>query len=142
VIGAAYVLLALSTLLQGAAQVLAPFGVPEQVMAAPHFLDFFHFLFVHMAVLGVLIILLGQLVTTARKQRLVARVLLLVEVHYLYLDLRTSTWGSGLYAHDKSLVPVFIDLVVALCLLYLSVRSSSGPQIGTGPSSPAPQSAS
>lgn len=100
---------------------LAPFGVPKDVLAAPHFLDFFHFLFVHMAVLGVLLVLLGQLVEGARKQRLVARVLLFVELHYTYLDQRTSTWGNGLYARDKSLVLVAIDLIVVACFLYLSV---------------------
>ncbi len=121
-IGALYILLSVSTLIQGAPAVLAPFGVPKEVLASPHFLDFFHFLFVHMTVLGILLVLLGRLVDGARKQRLVARVLLLVDIHYTYLDVRTSTWGNGLYAHDKSLVPVVIDLLTATCFLYLSVR--------------------
>lgn len=122
VIGSVYALLAVSTLLQGPTRLLAQFGVPDQVLSQPHFLDFFHFLFVHMTVLGILIILLGQLVEGARKQRIAARVLLLVQLHYLYLDIRTSTWGNGLYASDRSLVPVFIGLAVVACFLYLAAR--------------------
>jgi hypothetical protein len=121
-VGALYVVLAGMTIAQGPRAVLQPFGLPEQVLASAHFADFFHFLFVHMCVLGLLIALLGRYVEDARSQRLIARVLCLVELHYLYLDLRTSVWGNGLYAHPKSLVPVFIDALVLLCFAILSMK--------------------
>lgn len=117
-----YILLGASTLLQGPGAVLAPFGVPSEVLASAHFQDFFHWVFVHMIVLGLLIGLLGRLIDDADKQRLVARVLCLVELQYAYLDLRTSVWGNGLYADAKSLVPVLIDLLVVGCFMFLSVR--------------------
>lgn len=134
-VGALYVVLAGMTIAQGPRAVLQPFAVPEQVLASPHFADFFHFLFVHMCVLGVLIALLGRYVEDARNQRLVARILCLVELHYLYLDVRTSVWGNGLYAHPKSLVPVFIDALVLLCFAVLSLKRLPPGVLGPAPSS-------
>lgn len=121
-IAVAYVLLAASTLLQGPRAVLAQFGAPEPVLASALFADFFHWVFVHMIVVGLLIGLLGRLVEGAPKQRVAARFLLLAQLHYAYLDLRTSVWGNGLYAHPKSLVPFFIGVLMVLCFLVLSFR--------------------
>jgi len=123
-VGVLYVLLGSSMVARGAAAAMQPFGVPEAVLGSPHFADFFHWVFVHMTVLGVLFVLLARFVTEARAQRSVARVLLLLELHYTYLDLRTSDspFGNGLYQGGGSLVPPLIDLIVVLCFAYLATR--------------------
>jgi hypothetical protein len=121
-VGITYVLLSVSTLLQGAPAIMAPFKVPSDLLSSPLFLDFFHWVFTHMAVLGVMIFLLGRFVETARHQQTVARVLLLVALQYTYLDVRTSVLGNGLYGDPRSLVHVAIDLLVVLGFAYLSLR--------------------
>jgi hypothetical protein len=123
-IGGLYVLLGGSMLVRGATAAMQPFGVPEAVLDSAHFGDFFHWVFVHMSVLGVLFVLLARFVTEARAQRSVARVLLLLELHYTYLDLRTSDspFGNGLYQGGGSLVPPLIDLIVVACFAYLATR--------------------
>lgn len=122
-VGSAYVLLALMNLARGAEELLGPFGVPEQVLGSAHFLDFYHWLFVHMMTIGVLWVLLGRLVVGLRAQRLVAFMLLGLQLHYTYLDWRTSTWGSGLYANPKSLVLVAMDALVVVALAAVCLRS-------------------
>lgn len=127
-VGAFYVLLGSMTLAQGASAILEPFAVPEFVLNSAHFSDFFHWLFVHMITIGILIALLGRFVEGATQQQFVARVLFLLVLHYTYLDIRTSVWGNNLYSHAKSLVPVTIDILVALSFALLSVRRL--PEVG------------
>ena len=124
VIGAVYCLLGGSMLLQGVQAVMQPFGLPESTLASPHFADFFHFLFVHMVVLGIMTVLLARFVTEGRYQRIAAWLLCAINVHYTYLDLRTSdsAFGNALYRGPNTLVPPAIDVVVVLCWLYLALR--------------------
>lgn len=124
VVGALYVLLASSMLARGAPVAMRPFGVPEEILRSPHYADYFHFTFVHMATLGVLIALLGRYVADGRPQQLVSRVLVLVQFHYAYLDFRTSdsVLGNRLYDGPATLIPPVIDLAVALCFAWLGAR--------------------
>lgn len=124
VVGALYALLAGSMLARGAAVAMAPFGVPAAVLRSPHYADYFHFTFVHMVTLGVMIFLLGRYVEPGRPQRVVSRVLFLAQVHYAYLDLRTSDspLGNHLYRGPSTLVPALVDVAVALCFLWLGLR--------------------
>jgi hypothetical protein len=124
VIGAVYVLLAGSMLARGAVASMQPFGVPEPVLSSPHYADYFHFTFVHMTVLGISIVMLGRFVEAGRHQRLVARVLGLINLHYAYLDFRTSdsVLGNHLYRGSASLVPAIIDVIVTLAFAWLSFR--------------------
>ena len=48
-VGLLYALLGGSMLVRGAVTAMQPFGVPDLVLRSPHFADFFHFTFVHMA---------------------------------------------------------------------------------------------
>ena len=124
VVSIAYVVLGGSMVVRGPRAAMEQFGVPEVVLSSAHFADFFHWVFVHMMVLGVMIGLLGQYVREGKPQAIVARVLLLLELHYTYLDLRTSdsAFGNRLYRGSASLIPVMIDVLVTLSFLYLSVR--------------------
>ncbi len=127
-VGVAYVLLGLLNLAQGSASVLADFGLAPAILSDAHFQDFYHWHFVLMITIGVLMVLLGRLVVGIRPQRICAWTLVAVQLHYLYLDLRTSVWGSGLYDHPKSLVPVAIGALMTLAFLVVAMRraESSG----------------
>jgi hypothetical protein len=124
IIGATYVLLAGSMLARGARGSMEPFKVPEAVLSSAHFADFFHFLFVHMITLGVMVGLLGWFVENGRHQRFAARVLCAINVHYAYLDFRTSDspLGNGLYQGPASVIPALVDVAVVLAFAYLSTR--------------------
>jgi len=139
IVGVLYLALGGSMLIRGPRQVMHPFGVPELVLSSPHFMDFFHWVFVHAIVLGVLIGLIGRFVVDGASQRFVSRVLCVVELHYLYLDLRTSDspLGNGLYRGSASLIPPMIDLAVVLVFAFLGLRrlrpgGSSGSGSGSG----------
>lgn len=124
VIGALYVLLGSSMLVRGAVVAMQPFAVPDAVLRSPHFADFFHFTFVHMVVLGVLLFLMGRFLEGARPQQITSRVMFLVSAHYTYLDLRTSDspLGNHLYHGPETLIPPLIDVIVTVCFAYLSLR--------------------
>jgi hypothetical protein len=123
-VGTSYVLLGASMVLQGARAAMTPFGLPETTLASRHFADFFHWVFTHMMVLGVMIVMLGRFVERGSYQQLVARIILLVELNYTYLDFRTSdsAVGNALYRGPRTLVPALIDVIVCLAFAYLSVR--------------------
>jgi hypothetical protein len=124
-----YVLLGSSMLIRGARASMQPFGVPEVVLTSAYFADFFHFLFIHMIVIGLLIGTLGWFVQHDRQQRMAARLLCVIQLHYTYLDLRTSDsiFGNGLYRGSASITPALVDLVVTLAFAFLSVRPVKSP---------------
>jgi hypothetical protein len=78
-----------------------------------------------MVVLGLLIALLGRYVEAGRPQRITARVLFFVQVHYAYLDLRTSDspLGNHLYRSPGTLIPPLIDVAVAVLFGFLGLRA-------------------
>lgn len=124
IVGLAYILLAGSMLASGVRASMGQFALPEQVLASPHYADQFHWVYVHLTVIGVLIGMLGRYVRDGRQQRTLARVLCLAEAHYAYLDLRSSdsAIGSALYRGSASLIPAVIDILVMLAFAYLSVH--------------------
>ena len=126
-IGAAYVLLAVMNVAQGAAKVLEPFGVPDHVLKSEHFLDFYHWHFAHMGNIGVLLVVLARVVAGLRAQRVVVLALIAVQLHYTYLDWRTSVLGNGLYADPRSIVLIAINLgmVLAFASILLRERTAS-----------------
>lgn len=122
-IGASYVLLAVMNVTQGAAKVLAPFSVPVDVLKSPHFLDFYHWHFAHMGNIGVLLLVLARVVAGMKAQRAVVLTLIAVQLHYTYLDWRTSVLGNGLYADPRSIVLIAINLLMVLAFASVLVRS-------------------
>lgn len=121
-IGAAYVVLAGMNVAQGAAKVLEPFNVPDDVLRSEYFLDFYHWHFAHMGNIGILLLVLAWVVAGIRAQRAVVLTLLAVQLHYTYLDWRTSVLGNGLYADPRSIVLVAINLVMVLAFASVLVR--------------------
>lgn len=124
-IGAAYVLLAVMNVVQGAAKVLEPFNVPDAVLRSGYFLDLYHWHFAHMGNIGVLLVVLARVVAGISAQRAVVLTLIAVQLHYTYLDWRTSVLGNGLYADPRSLVLIAINLVMVLAFASVLVRGRS-----------------
>ena len=121
-IGTAYVLLAVMNVVQGAAKVLEPFGVPDAVLKSEHFLDFYHWHFAHMGNIGVLLLVLARVVAGISAQRAVVLTLIAMQLHYTYLDWRTSVLGNGLYADPRSIVLIAINLGMVLAFASVLVR--------------------
>jgi hypothetical protein len=121
-IGALYVFLAVMNVAQGAARVLAPFHVPAEVLGSGYFLDFYHWHFAHVGNLGVLLVVLARVVTAARAQRAVVLTMIAVQLHYTYLDWRTSVLGNGLYADPRSIVLIVMNLGMVLAFASVWVR--------------------
>lgn len=121
-IGVLYVLLAVMNLTQGAAKVLAPFNVPDDVLKSAHFLDFYHWHFAHMGNLGVLLVVMARVVSGTGAQRAMVLALIAVQLHYIYLDWRTSVLGNGLYADPKSIVLIAINVGIVLAFASVLVR--------------------
>jgi hypothetical protein len=137
-LGVAFVLLAAMNAARGPRDVLSPFGFPAAELDAPLLRDFWHWLFVHMGNLGVLLVLLGQLVKGARGQAIVAFTLLGLLLHYGWLDFRTSYWGDGLYDDPASGMLLAFDAAFVLAVAHvclraiLTLRSAGGGAPGPG----------
>lgn len=127
-----YVFLAGSILSRGVEASIAPFGVPESIVASPFYVDAITWVYVHMMVLGILIGVVGWFAESIRFQKVFCLVLFGVHLAYLYLDLRTSdtAFGNGLYVGPESAFPaaiVFVFLIVfALMCFALWFNRSSG----------------
>lgn len=121
-IGVTYVLLALMNVFQGAAKVLEPFKVPDEVLSSGFFLDFYHWHFAHVGNLGMLLVVLARVVVGAKAQRALVLALIAVQLHYTYLDWRTSVLGNGLYADPRSIVLVAINLGMVLAFASVLIR--------------------
>jgi uncharacterized membrane protein len=121
-VGALNMFLAATMLVGGVTTKMAEFKVPASQLSSPHYYDAMFWVFLHMFMIGVLLILIGVLAENPAKQLWVARVLVLVHLVYFTLDVRSSdnSFGNGLYQGPGSLVPVFIDLLYILLFLRLS----------------------
>lgn len=121
-IGVVYVLLASWMLARGAG-VMRDFAVPDSVVAAPAFEDFFLFFYQLMAALGVLTMLFGYVTRERGAQVLVSAAFCLLNVLIGLRDLSTSdsSLGNRLYRGSATLIPVLIDLVLALVFAGLVV---------------------
>jgi hypothetical protein len=114
-IGVLYVMLASSMLLRGVG-IMRDFAAPEGLLSEPMFEDFFLFFYELMAAVGVLIAVFGQVVRDRKGQTVVALVLFLFKAYVTWRDLSTSdsAFGNHLYRGSATLIPVFIDLAIAL----------------------------
>ena len=129
-VGSLDILLAGSMFAKGVMKGMAEFKVPENLLASPYYSDAMSWVFLHMFMIGVLLIMIGILAENPVKQVWVARVLVLMHVVYAYLDIRSSDnyFGNALYQGSSSVIPVFVDLFYILLFLRLSVfRSVTAP---------------
>jgi hypothetical protein len=121
-IGALYVLLGGSIVLRGAAAALAPFRVPEAILSSPHYADAILWVYSHMVVIGLTLIVLGRFARGARLKLAAARLFCVAHAYYAYLDFRASdsVVGNALYHGPVSLAPAFISLVGFVLFAHLS----------------------
>lgn len=129
-IGGIYLLIGASIVARGAAESMAPYGVPQATLDAPHYADAILWVYVHMMVLGALMVFMGWRVREVGLQRGFVRLMLGAHLVYLYLDLRTSDSlvGNGLYQGAASLGPA---IIAGLCTAVFAVLSVIKTRPGT-----------
>ena len=124
IVGITFVILSLSLFLKGLTPSMAEFKVPEPVLSSPHYFDALLWVYVHMIVIGLLILLIGISVTDPKKQQWITMKLILIIGVYTYLDFRSSdsALGNGLYKGEASVAPALFSLGVEVLLILLVVR--------------------
>lgn len=105
--------------IQGISKSMLEFKVPEDIAFSPYYSDSMHWVFMHMAVLGILIALIGFLADSFDKQKLATRILIPIFIVYLIFDIHTSDnpFGTALYKGPRSVFPVFVDLLCIVLFL-------------------------
>ena len=123
VLSALYVLLAGSLLVRGPMVAMADYAVPAQTLASPHYADAMFWVFLHMAMIGLLVATVGWFAEGARMQRAFARVMLGAQSFYFFLDVRTADWplGNALYKGPGSLGPVVVGAIALAVWIRLNV---------------------
>ncbi len=121
-VGSMNILLASSMFVQGVMENMAKFNVPRQLLSSPHYHDAMFWVFLHMFMIGVLLIMIGILAENPVKQLWAARVLVIMHCVYAYLDIQTSDnyFGNALYQGPESVIPVIIDIFYILLFLRVS----------------------
>ncbi|GAA4396779.1 hypothetical protein GCM10023187_05300 [Nibrella viscosa] len=121
-VGVLNIIFAGSMFAQGVIKSMAQFKVPSVVLASPHYEDAMFFVFLHMFMIGALVIMIGILAEDPLKKVWVARALVLMHLVYAYFDIRSSDtyFGNALYQGPSSVVPVYIDLFYVVLFLRLS----------------------
>jgi hypothetical protein len=122
-----FVLLAGSILLRGPMVAMADYQVPAATLASPHYADAMFWVFLHMAVIGCIIGVVGWFAEGARMQRAFAVMMLLAQLVYTTLDVRAADWplGTGLYKGPGSLGPVVVGAIAIVLwarLCFVRVR--------------------
>jgi hypothetical protein len=135
IVGYTFMLLPISLFTKGLMASMAEFKVPEIILDSAHYYDAMLWVYVHMMVLGLLIVIIGYSVHDFNKQKWIAALLFLVTGFYVYLDFRSADWvlGNALYKGESSLIPGFIGLVINLLFFQLAIRLfASSPSINEG----------
>lgn len=137
VVGVVYMAMGASMVVRGVGA-LRPFGVPEELVAAPVMEDFFTFFYELMMVVGALMVLFGRVVVGRARQIAVAAFFTVLSVLTALRDLSTSDsrFGNRLYKGDATLLFVAISVTLTLVfgtlvVLGLRGRSKASPGDGT-----------
>ena len=122
-ISGTFVFLALSFLAGGVAKGMAQYGIPAETLASPHYLDAMTWVYLHMVTIGVLVGFMGYFADTVRLQRAFARLMLVEQLVYGFLDVRAADWalGTALYKGPQSLGPVMVGAVCVVLWLRLNL---------------------
>ncbi len=124
IIGFTFILLPLMLFTKGLMMSMAEFKVPDVILNSSHYFDALLWVYVHMMVIGLLIVVIGYSVNDLNKQKWISVLLFLVTSFYTYLDFRSADWilGNALYKGESSIVPAIISLLVNLLFLQLAIR--------------------
>jgi hypothetical protein len=122
--GYTFTLLPLSLFTKGLMKSMAEFKVPEYMLNSPHYFDAMLWVYVHMTVIGLLILCIGYAVNDVHKQKWISALLFFVTAFYVYLDFRSADWifGNALYKGESSIIPAIIGLLVNLLFFQLMIR--------------------
>lgn len=118
-----FVFLAVSFLAGGVAEGMARYEVPAATVASPHYIDAMTWVFLHMTTIGVLVGFMGYFADTVRIQRAFARLMLVEQLIYGFLDVRAADWalGTALYKGPQSLGPVVVGAICVVLWLRLNL---------------------
>lgn len=124
IVGSAFILLSASLFAKGLMPSMSEFKVPDIITQSPHYYDAIFWVYMHMMVLGLLIMALGYGVDQEFKQKWVACILTLVTAIYTFIDFRhsDSALGNSLYQGEASVAPAIISMVVTLLFLQITIR--------------------
>lgn len=134
-LGVLYVLLAGSILIRGPMAAMADYGVPQETLASPHYADAMFWVFLHMAVIGLVIGLVGWFGEGVRFQRAFSRLMLACQLVYLFLDVRAADWalGNALYEGPGSLGPVVVGGLAIVLWARLNVVKPRSFRVANSP---------
>ncbi len=122
--GTLFTLLSISIFMKGLIPSMAEFNVPEQTLQSPHYYDAMLWVYVHMTVIGLLLIILAFTVREQIHQKRVSLLLVCATGFYTYLDFRSADWmfGHALYKGPTSVIPAIISLAITMLFLQLAIR--------------------
>jgi hypothetical protein len=129
-------LLPMSLFAKGLMVSMAEFKVPKIILDSAHYYDAILWVYVHMMVIGLLIVIIGYSVNDLNKQKWIAALLFMVTAFYVYLDFRSADWsyGNALYQGESSIIPAIIGLLVNLLFFQLALRLFFGSKPTNGDS--------
>ena len=124
IVGYTFMILPLSLFAKGLMVSMAEFKVPEIILESAHYYDAILWVYVHMMVIGLLILIIGYSVNDLNKQKWIAALLFMVTAFYVYLDFRSADWayGNALYKGESSIIPAIIGLLVNVLFFQLAIR--------------------
>jgi hypothetical protein len=124
IVGTLDVLVGAAILVRGVPTAMAEYGVPEQTLASPHYVDAINWVYVHTVVLGLLIALVGWRARDATLKLWFSRLMVAAYVVYGTLDFThsDSALGNGLYEGSASVVPAVMAVVMGLLFVGPSLR--------------------
>ncbi len=136
IVGYTFMLLPMSLFAKGLMVSMAEFKVPEIILDSAHYYDAILWVYVHMMVIGLLILIIGYSVNDLNKQKWIAALLFMVTAFYVYLDFRSADWayGNALYQGESSIIPAIIGLLVNLLFFQLAMRLFFGSKPTNGDS--------
>ena len=134
--GYTFMLLPMSLFAKGLMVSMAEFKVPEIILDSAHYYDAILWVYVHMMVIGLLIVIICYSVNDLNKQKWIAALLFMVTAFYVYLDFRSADWayGNALYQGESSIIPAIIGLLVNLLFFQLAIRLFFGSKPTNGDS--------
>lgn len=122
--GFTLIFMSFSLFIKGLIKSMAEFNVPKKVLLSPHYYDAIFWVYLHMLVIGVLIILLGYGVKERSKQTGITFILFLINCFYTFIDIRSSDspLGNSLYKGEASIIPAVLSFIITLLFLQLFIR--------------------
>jgi hypothetical protein len=82
IVGISFMLLSASLFSKGLIKSMSEFEVPKEILNSPHYFDAIFWVYVHMFVLGILVLLIGLSVKDYKSQKWISLILFIVNAFY------------------------------------------------------------